>query len=77
MEIHQTGYLWRYVRASMSLSGYLPPLCDHGNMLLDGGYMNNLPADIMKSFGASTIIAVDVGRGINLLMILISFCDSG
>ncbi|TPX67764.1 hypothetical protein SpCBS45565_g03560 [Spizellomyces sp. 'palustris'] len=61
MEIHETGYMWRYVRASMSLSGYLPPLCDNGNMLLDGGYLNNLPADIMRSHGAETIIAVDVG----------------
>ncbi|KAI8823453.1 uncharacterized protein EV422DRAFT_565397 [Fimicolochytrium jonesii] len=61
MEIHQTGYMWRYVRASMSLSGYFPPLCDNGNMLLDGGYINNLPADIMRNHGAETIIAVDVG----------------
>ncbi|KAI9098781.1 hypothetical protein DFS34DRAFT_580168 [Phlyctochytrium arcticum] len=61
MEIHEKGYMWRYVRASMSLSGYLPPLCDNGNMLLDGGYINNLPADIMRSHGAETIIAVDVG----------------
>ncbi|KAJ8328433.1 hypothetical protein BDV3_005679 [Batrachochytrium dendrobatidis] len=60
MEVHQTGYMWRYIRASMSLSGYLPPLCDHGSMLLDGGYINNLPADIMHSLGAHTIIAVDV-----------------
>jgi lysophospholipid hydrolase len=45
----------------MSLSGYLPPLCDNGNMLLDGGYLNNLPTDVMKSLGARTIIAVDVG----------------
>ncbi|KAJ3157417.1 phosphatidylcholine and lysophosphatidylcholine phospholipase [Geranomyces michiganensis] len=62
MEVHQTGYMWRYVRASMSLSGYLPPLCDNGNMLLDGGYLNNLPADLMRAQqGAHTIIAVDVG----------------
>lgn len=41
------GSLWRYVRASMSLSGYLPPLCDpsDGHLLLDGGYVNNLPGD--------------------------------
>lgn len=45
----------------MSLSGYLPPLCDNGNMLLDGGYLNNLPADVMKIMGAETVIAVDVG----------------
>lgn len=39
------GSLWRYVRASMSLSGYMPPLCDpkDGHLLLDGGYCNNLP----------------------------------
>lgn len=40
-----SGSLWRYVRASMTLSGYLPPLCDpkDGNLLMDGGYINNLP----------------------------------
>ena len=42
-EVHTSGYAWRYVRASMSLSGFLPPLCDEGNMLLDGGYLDNLP----------------------------------
>ncbi|KAJ3192281.1 phosphatidylcholine and lysophosphatidylcholine phospholipase [Irineochytrium annulatum] len=61
MEIHRSGYIWRYVRASMSLSGYFPPLCDDGKMLLDGGYLNNLPADIMRGLGADVIIAVDVG----------------
>ena len=48
----------------MTLSGYLPPLCDpvDGHLLVDGGYVNNLPADIMaQRMGAQTIIAVDVG----------------
>lgn len=31
------GYAWRYIRASMSLAGLLPPLCDNGDMLVDGG----------------------------------------
>ncbi|KAF9936096.1 phosphatidylcholine and lysophosphatidylcholine phospholipase [Mortierella alpina] len=61
MEIHQAGYAWRYIRASMSLSGFLPPLCDNGHMLVDGGYMDNLPVEFMKSLGANTIFAVDVG----------------
>lgn len=60
LEIHTSGYFWRYVRASMSLSGYLPPLCDDGDLLLDGGYLNNLPGDIIRSMGADTIIAIDV-----------------
>ncbi|KAE8300772.1 Neuropathy target esterase [Larimichthys crocea] len=60
---HVHGSLWRYVRASMTLSGYLPPLCDpkDGNLLMDGGYINNLPADIARNMGARTVIAIDVG----------------
>ncbi|ORY05330.1 patatin-domain-containing protein [Basidiobolus meristosporus CBS 931.73] len=60
IETHRMGYLWRYVRASMSLSGFLPPLCDNGNMLVDGGYMDNLPVSYMKSMGAEKIFAFDV-----------------
>ncbi|CAG8440911.1 17315_t:CDS:2 [Dentiscutata heterogama] len=60
MEVHKSGYAWRYVRASMSLSSFLPPLCDNGNLLVDGGYLDNLPVSVMKSMGANTIIAVDV-----------------
>jgi lysophospholipid hydrolase len=60
-EIHTSGYVWRYVRASMSLAGLLPPLCDDGSMLLDGGYIDNLTVTHMKSLGADVIFAVDVG----------------
>lgn len=60
LEVHQTGYLWKYVRASMTIAGYLPPMCDKGNMLVDGGYINNMPCDIMRYLGAKTIIAIDV-----------------
>ncbi|KAI7903172.1 uncharacterized protein BX663DRAFT_471922 [Cokeromyces recurvatus] len=60
MEVHTTGYAWRYIRASMSLSGYMPPICDNGNMLVDGGYMDNLPVSVAKNMGADIIIAVDV-----------------
>lgn len=63
MRVHQSGPLWQYVRASMSLSGYIPPMCSplDGNLLLDGGYVNNLPVDVMKFIGAKTVLAVDVG----------------
>lgn len=60
-EIHNSGYIWRYVRASMSLAGLIPPLCDEGSMLLDGGYIDNLTVAHMKSLGADVIFAVDVG----------------
>ncbi|KAG5193025.1 hypothetical protein JKP88DRAFT_346394 [Tribonema minus] len=51
---HVNGTAWRYVRASMSLAGYLPPICDLDakgtlHLLIDGGYVNNLPADAMRA----------------------------
>ena len=51
MKIHRMGSLWHYIRASMSLSGYLPPLCDpvDGHLLLDGGYTNNLPGVCVRA----------------------------
>ncbi len=63
MRVHQSGLTWRAIRASMSLSGFLPPLWEEGNtLLLDGGYTNNLPVDVMLSVNSSiaTVIAVDV-----------------
>ncbi|KAI9505241.1 hypothetical protein BX070DRAFT_221764 [Coemansia spiralis] len=61
-EVHTTGLLWRVVRASMSLSGFVPPLCDeNGDMLVDGGYLDNLPVRVMKDeLGADMIFAVDI-----------------
>ncbi|KAI9769953.1 MAG: phosphatidylcholine and lysophosphatidylcholine phospholipase [Geoglossum simile] len=60
-DVHTSGYAWRYIRASMSLAGLLPPLCDDGNMLLDGGYVDNLTVAHMKSLGADVVFAIDVG----------------
>ncbi|KAK1945045.1 Patatin-like phospholipase domain-containing protein 7 [Phytophthora citrophthora] len=61
MSVHRSGPAWKYVRASMSLQGYFPPISENGSLLLDGGYMNNLPADVMKEEGGiKFIFAVDV-----------------
>ncbi|KAH9929753.1 uncharacterized protein B0H18DRAFT_1084095 [Fomitopsis serialis] len=63
MEIHETGFAWRFIRASMTLVGLLPPLCDNGNMLVDGGYKPDDGSQVatMMSMGASAVIASDVG----------------
>jgi lysophospholipid hydrolase len=68
---HRNGACWKYVRASMTLVNYMPPICDvvetmdsegEVHYLADGGYMNNLPVDIMREMlgDRATIIAVDV-----------------
>eukprot|EP00607_Mallomonas_marina_P010550 CAMPEP_0182418908 /NCGR_PEP_ID=MMETSP1167-20130531/3287_1 /TAXON_ID=2988 /ORGANISM="Mallomonas Sp, Strain CCMP3275" /LENGTH=1191 /DNA_ID=CAMNT_0024593387 /DNA_START=314 /DNA_END=3889 /DNA_ORIENTATION=- len=67
--VHVNGTAWRYIRASMSLANFLPPVCDVDrsttphtcHYLVDGGYVNNLPADVMrKNFGADIVISADV-----------------
>lgn len=61
MEVHTNGYAWKYIRASMTLASLLPPITDDGNMLLDGGYIDNLTVTEMQRRGVKHIIAVDVG----------------
>ncbi|XP_040270639.1 patatin-like phospholipase domain-containing protein 6 isoform X2 [Bufo bufo] len=64
MRVHREGMLWRYIRATTSYMPYLPPLCDpvDDHLLVDGCYVNNLPADVARSMGARTVLAVDVGQ---------------
>ncbi|KAH8119991.1 patatin-domain-containing protein [Phellopilus nigrolimitatus] len=64
METHDSGYAWRYIRASMTLVGLLPPLCDNGSMLVDGGYTHSVilhyQVSSILAMGASAVFASDV-----------------
>jgi NTE family protein len=59
--ILRSGSLADAMRATMSLPLIFPPIEDNGQMLIDGGTMNNIPADIVKAMGADRVIAVNVG----------------
>nr|XP_012224243.1 PREDICTED: neuropathy target esterase sws isoform X2 [Linepithema humile] len=63
MRTHRHGLLWRYIRGSMTIAGVFPPICDplDGHLLVDGCYVNNVPADEMLRQGAHHILAIDVG----------------
>jgi lysophospholipid hydrolase len=43
----------------MTVLGLLPPMIVRGDTLVDGGYVNNLPVDVMRDH-CSTVIACDV-----------------
>jgi NTE family protein len=58
---HQHGPLWQWLRASIAIPGVLPPVFLGGHVYVDGGAMNNLPVDIMRSLGRGPVIGVDVG----------------
>ncbi|MEI6669287.1 MAG: patatin-like phospholipase family protein [Acidobacteriota bacterium] len=60
LRVHRSGSLARATRASMSLPGIAIPVYDNGAMLIDGGILNNLPADIMKTVGGGPVAAVNV-----------------
>lgn len=54
------GKLSKAIRASMAIPGIFKPVNRDGMMLVDGGMMNNLPVDVVKSMGANIIIAIDL-----------------
>jgi len=59
--IHREDLLWRGVRASTALPGIYPPVLQDGDILVDGGLINNFPLDIMRGSGeVGTVIGVNV-----------------
>ncbi len=65
--VHRSGPAWRRIRASISLPGVMPPVFDQGDLLVDGGVMNNLPVDVMRNLcDGGTVIALDVSPKIDL-----------
>jgi NTE family protein len=59
--ILRRGSLADAMRATMSLPLIFPPMEIDGQVLIDGGTMNNVPADIVKAMGADHVIAINVG----------------
>jgi NTE family protein len=55
------GSLATAMRATMSLPLIFPPVERDGRLLVDGGMMDNVPADVVRAMGAGRVIAVNVG----------------
>ena len=60
--VHRRGPLWLAVRASMSIPGLVPPLQCGDRLFVDGGLLNNLPADVMCADQDGEVICVDLRR---------------
>jgi NTE family protein len=56
----RAGSLAEALRATMSLPLVFPPVEMDGRVLVDGGVLNNVPADVVKAMGADRVIAIDV-----------------
>jgi NTE family protein len=57
---HRDGPLWRALRASIAIPGILSPVFHEGEVLVDGGVINNLPVDVMRRGLYGRVIAVDI-----------------
>lgn len=60
VETHRRGPLSKWVSASISYPLIAPPLVEKGEMLVDGGLLNNVPVDIAKADGAGFAVGIDV-----------------
>lgn len=66
MMVHQDGPLWLWTRASVAVPGAIPPVIHNGDLLVDGGVLNNLPVDVVSTLSQGIVIAVDVAARVDL-----------
>jgi len=59
--VFRDGDLARALRASMSVPAVFAPSEVEGRILGDGGLVNNLPVDVVRSMGVDRVIAINVG----------------
>jgi NTE family protein len=62
--IHRRGLVSTAVRGSISIPGLLPPVRYGERLLVDGGLLNNLPADVMCADQDGEVICVDLRRNL-------------
>ncbi len=67
VEVHDRGDLATAIRASVAIPGILPPVPLDGDLLVDGGVLNNLPCDVMRASGTvRRLIAVDLSPPVGM-----------
>jgi NTE family protein len=59
--VFNSGQLSQAMRATMAIPGVFTPVVDGERVLVDGGVLNNVPADVVRKSGADFVVAVNVG----------------
>ena len=55
------GSIITAVMASCAVPGFMPPIQLKDKILVDGGIINTLPADVVRAAGAQVVVGVDAG----------------
>lgn len=58
--VFREGPVLEAVRATMALPGIFAPVERGDQLLVDGGLVDNLPADVVREMGGERVIAVDI-----------------
>jgi NTE family protein/lysophospholipid hydrolase len=70
MHIHTTGSVLKSILASGRAPGMYPPVVFNGDLHVDGGIVNNVPADVMKEISkGARVIAINVSPQVDPTMI--------
>lgn len=64
--VHESGRIKDWVASSMTIPGIGPPVVWQGDLLVDGGLLNNVPTDVMQWKGRGCVIASDVSNAVEL-----------
>jgi NTE family protein len=60
IKVHRRGPLHRAIRASVAIPGFLSPVVEQNETLIDAAMINPLPVDVMRELHTGPIIAVDI-----------------
>jgi predicted acylesterase/phospholipase RssA len=67
LRVARDGPMWRWVRASCSAPGMAPPIIEQGQILVDGGILDNLPVRAVRNIeGIGMTIASDAGASTDM-----------
>lgn len=61
--VFRKGHLPQVIRASMSIPAVFAPVEINGQLLVDGGMVDNIPVDVAREMGVDIVIVVDIGTG--------------
>lgn len=72
-ELHTSREAWlmrgsviQAVRASIAVPGLFTPVLVNDRLMVDGGLVNPLPVNLVRSMGADVVIAVDLNHYMNM-----------
>jgi NTE family protein len=66
VRVHEQGPLWRWLRASCAIPGLLPPVLHEGELLVDGGVIDNLPVEPMLALDPGRVLGCEVAGHFSL-----------